>query len=78
MGRGEVLIKNGKYSDSRTDLAEAAALFTDLLEKHEAVVKPRLIRTLKLKAQAESELGDETAAEKDLSLCENLTGKALD
>lgn len=78
MGRGEVLLKNEKYDDAKNDLSESVALFNDLMEKHEEVVKPRLVGALNLRSQVNIKLGDEQAAEKDLSIAEKLTGKALD
>ena len=78
MGRGEVLLKNQKYDDSVSDLSNAVALFNDLMEKHEPVVKTRLMGALKLRAQAYSALGDEQSSAKDLEVFEKLTGKALD
>lgn len=78
MGRGEVLLKNQKLEDSVADLSNSIALFNDLMEKHEAVVKNRLMGALKLRAQAYSQLGDKQASEKDLEVFEKLTGKALD
>ncbi len=78
MGRGEVYLKNDKLDEAKADLSQAIELFNDVMEKHSNVVKPRLLGALKLRYQVYERLGDNHAAEKDLSMTENLTGKALD